>query len=209
MKSLAILGASGHGKVVAEAAELSGWNAICFFDDAYSGNQKNNNWPVIGNTSDLLNRLGEFNAIHVAIGNNQIRLSKIATLKEAGAVLATIIHPSASISKSANIKEGVSIFANSTVNADAVIGTGSILNTSSSVDHDCSLGDGVHISPGVHLGGHVKVGNRSWIGMGSVVIQCVEIGGDVIIGAGSAVISGIPDFTVAVGTPCKAVKQNI
>ena len=36
---LAILGASGHGKVLADIAELSGWSAIEFFDDAWPGNQ--------------------------------------------------------------------------------------------------------------------------------------------------------------------------
>ncbi len=35
MKRLAILGASGHGKVVAEIAELCGWGKIHFFDDAW------------------------------------------------------------------------------------------------------------------------------------------------------------------------------
>lgn len=208
MRSLAILGASGHGKVVAEAAELSGWTVECFFDDAYPEKQKNSNWPVVGNTSDLLNRLHEFDAIHVAIGDNQTRISKIKVFKEAGATLATVIHPSAVISENSRLKEGVSIFANSTVNADAIIGAGTILNTNSSVDHDCNLGSGVHISPGVNLGGHVKVGDRSWVGIGSTVIQCVEIGRDVVIGAGSAVVSSIPDSCVAVGIPCKVVKKD-
>ena len=35
MNCLAILGASGHGKVVAEIAELQGWKKIVFFDDAF------------------------------------------------------------------------------------------------------------------------------------------------------------------------------
>ena len=209
MKSLAILGASGHGKVVAESAELSGWNVQCFFDDAYPEKQKNSNWPVFGDTVDLLNRLDEFDAVHVAIGDNKTRISKIETLVESGATIATIIHPSASISKSAKVKEGVSVFANSTVNADAVIGAGSILNTNSSVDHDCDLGKGVHLSPGVNLGGHVKIGGRSWVGIGSTIIQCIEIGEDVIIGAGSAVVSNIPDSCVAVGIPCKVVRQDV
>ena len=208
MKSLAILGASGHGKVVAEAAEMSGWIVECFFDDAYPEKQRNSNWSVVGNMSDLLNRLDEFDAIHVAIGDNQTRLSKIRTLLKVGANLATIIHPSASISKSASLKDGVAVFANSSVNAETTVGIGSILNTNSSVDHDCNLGEGVHISPGVNLGGHVKVGDRSWVGIGSVVIQCSEIGKDVIIGAGSAVVSNIPDSCVAVGVPCKVTRPN-
>jgi len=209
MKSLAIMGASGHGKVVAETAELSGWSVQCFFDDAYPEKQKNSKWPILGNTSHLLNRLDEFDAVHVAIGDNKTRLYKIKTFLDAGAHIATIVHPSASISKSASLKDGVSVFANSTVQAETIVGVGSILNTNSSVDHDCKLGEGVHISPGVNLGGYVKVGDRSWIGIGSAVIQCIEIGRDVIIGAGSAVVSRIPDSCVAVGVPCKITRRNI
>ncbi len=35
MSRLAVLGASGHGKVVADCAELVGWSDIVFFDDAW------------------------------------------------------------------------------------------------------------------------------------------------------------------------------
>src|SRR5690606_24126355 len=37
MIRLAILGASGHGKVVADCAELCGWSVVEFFDDAWPG----------------------------------------------------------------------------------------------------------------------------------------------------------------------------
>ena len=41
MKRLAILGASGHGKVVADCAELCGWESVSFFDDVWPGKQSN------------------------------------------------------------------------------------------------------------------------------------------------------------------------
>ena len=208
MKSLAILGASGHGIAVAEVAELSGWSVQCFFDDAYPKKQKTSNWSIIGNTADLLKNLGEFDAIHVGIGDNRTRLSMIKTFLEHGATLATVIHPSASISKSASLKDGVAVFANSSVKNNTVIGIGSILNTNSSLAHHCILGDGVHISPGANIAGHVKVGDRSWIGIGSAIIQNIEIGNDVIIGAGSAVVSNIPDSCLALGVPCKVTRPN-
>ena len=49
---LAILGAGGHGKVVAEAAELIGWCDIVFFDDAV-GKCRLTEWEVIGDTAAL------------------------------------------------------------------------------------------------------------------------------------------------------------
>ena len=54
MKCLAILGASGHGKVVADAAECSGWDRIVFYDDAWPKCEVNGVWNVIGDTEALL-----------------------------------------------------------------------------------------------------------------------------------------------------------
>jgi len=48
MKRLAILGASGHGKVVADTAECCGWQAVEFFDDAWPQRQGNGAWLVVG-----------------------------------------------------------------------------------------------------------------------------------------------------------------
>lgn len=45
------------------------------------------------------------------------------------------------------------------------------------------------------------------VGMGSIVMPGVTIGEGAIIGAGSLVISDIPDWTIAVGNPCKVIKE--
>lgn len=45
------------------------------------------------------------------------------------------------------------------------------------------------------------------IGMGSIIMPGVTIGEGAIIGAGSVVVKDIPAWTVAVGTPCRVVKQ--
>ena len=48
MKRLALLGASGHGKVVADAALAGEWDEVAFFDDAWPQRQRNGVWPVLG-----------------------------------------------------------------------------------------------------------------------------------------------------------------
>jgi len=73
---LAILGASGHGKVVADAASLSGWGEIVFFDDAWPAVAKNGPWEVVGRSPDLLTKAAEFDGAVVAIGNNGIRMAR-------------------------------------------------------------------------------------------------------------------------------------
>ena len=203
MKRLAILGASGHGKVVADCAELCGWESVSFFDDAWSGKTRNGVWSIDGDTQLLMDRLAEFDGVLVAIGNNHIRQAKLQALLEKGAQLPVLIHPSAVVSRYAEIGVGSVLFAGAVVNVDCRIGMGVIINTAASIDHDCVLGDAVHISPGARLAGGVCIGERSWVGIGVSVKQLVEIGSDVTVGAGAVVVSNIPNDSVAVGIPAR------
>lgn len=207
MKRLAVLGASGHGKVVADTAECCGWQSVEFFDDAWPKLQANGAWTVAGDTTSLLTQLDQFEGVIVAIGNNRIRLAKLMELQTMGAFLATLLHPAATVSRYARIGTGSVVFAGAVVNADVRVGMGSILNTGCSIDHDCVLGDIVHICPGAHLAGGVRVGNQSWIGIGACVRQLICIGERVVVGAGAAVVADVPDDVTLCGVPAKIVKN--
>jgi len=203
VKRLAILGASGHGKVVADCAELCGWDEVCFFDDAWPGKQSNAHWPVVGDTSVLLSDLAAFEAVLVAIGDNGIREAKVQALLAAGALLPVLIHPSACVSRYSSLGAGSVVFAGAVVNVDCQAGVGAIINTGATVDHDCVLGNAVHVSPGAHLAGGVTVGDRSWVGIGSSVRQLVQIGSDVLVGAGAAVVADVPNDCRVAGVPAR------
>lgn len=201
MSRLAILGASGHGKVVAETAESLGWREVIFFDDVWPILQQNGVWPVQGNTKTLMETLDKFSGVIVAIGDNQIRQKKTKELIELNAKLVTLVHPSATVSKYATIGLGSVIFAGAIVNAGAHVGLGAILNTSCSVDHDCILGEAIHISPGARLAGSVTVGDLSWVGIGASVKQKINIGSKAIVGAGAAVVHHVVAGDTVVGVP--------
>ena len=207
-KRLLILGASGHARVVAETALLSGiTNDLAFIDDA---NKSVDKWPLIGKLEFALkaSTQNEFQSAFVAIGNSKVRANWLHKLMEIGYNLPPIIHPYSWISPSSTISDGTAVLANTIVQANSVIGQGCILNTGCSVDHDCSIGDFVHISPGAHLAGNVSIGNQSHIGIGASIIQNTRIGTGVTVGAGAAVIRELPDGVTAVGVPAKVIKDN-
>ncbi|UPR52369.1 acetyltransferase [Vibrio cyclitrophicus] len=201
MKSCAILGASGHGKVIAEIAELNGYHNIVFFDDRWPSLKSVEHWSVSGDTSTLTSTVKEYDLVVVAIGHNATRCSKQRELTSAGANFGVLAHPKAVISKYANIGIGSVVMANAVVNPFSHIGVSCIINTGSTVDHDCKLAEGVHISPGVNLAGGVEVGKNTWIGIGSQVKQLVVIGCDTVVGAGSTVINNVPNYQIVVGSP--------
>ncbi|MEW5823158.1 MAG: acetyltransferase [Pseudomonadota bacterium] len=203
MKRLAILGASGHGKVVADAAECCGWSSIVFFDDAWPNRAVNGAWSVQGTTEVLMSKLDEFDGVVVGIGNNHIRHAKLQALQAAGAPVVSIIHPAATVSRHARIGSGSVVFAGAVVNVDASIGAGSILNTGCSIDHDCVLDEAVHISPGARLAGGVHVGEQSWVGIGASVRQLIHIGARVMVAAGAVVVADVPDTQTVMGVPAR------
>lgn len=60
---------------------------------------------------------------------------------------------------------------------------------------------------GVEIAKPITVGNNVWIGAGSTILAGVEIGDNTVIGAGSVVTKSIPANVVAVGVPCKVLRQ--
>lgn len=200
-KSIAILGASGHGKVVADAALAAGWSEVVFYDDAWPDVSLVGTWPVAGTGARLFEDVEPADSVIVGIGSNAIRLGKLDELASRAIDVATVVHPRSTISRFVAIEPGSAVFAGAVVNVDAWIGRGAIINTGATVDHDCILGEAVHISPGAHLAGNVEVGDRTWIGIGAVVKQGVRIGKDVMVAAGAVVIRDIPDGAMVMGVP--------
>jgi sugar O-acyltransferase (sialic acid O-acetyltransferase NeuD family) len=214
MTALLIIGAGGHAKVVAETVLSSGVAShIAFLDDRCSGPDQLPHllgWPVIGPLAHALEPtfLDRFPAAAVAIGQSRPRLDWIEKLQHAGYALPVLIHPTAWLSPSSQVGPASVVFAQAAVQAQASIGMGAILNTGCSVDHDVRLADGVHICPGSRLAGGVQVGARSWMGIGSSVIQQVRIGADVTVGAGAAVLRDLPDGVTAVGVPACVLPKS-
>ena len=53
----------------------------------------------------------------------------------------------------------------------------------------------------------VHIGRNCWIGAGAVILPGVTIGDDVVVGAGSVVTKDLPSGVVAVGNPCKVLRE--
>ncbi len=203
MKKLAVIGAGGHGKVVADTASLLGWSEILFFDAAWPQKVVVGPWQIVGTPESLFNRAAEFDGAIVAIGDNQTRLKIFADSKNSSLDLITLKHPKSVVSSIATVGPGSVVFAGVIINVGTVLGKCVIVNTGAIVDHDCVLENGVHIAPGARLSGNVHVGPGTWVGVGACVKQGIKIGANVTVGAGAVVISNIADGLTVFGNPAR------
>lgn len=206
MKKLVIIGASGHGTVVADIAiALNRWRSIAFLDDDDSI-KAHLGLEVIGKTADALKFRDEADFI-VAIGNNATREMILEQLVDEGVNIITLIHPSAVIENNVEIGMGTVVMAGVVINSSTRVGKGCIVNTSSSIDHDNIIEEFVHISPGVRTAGNVTIGKGTWLGIGSVVSNNIKICSGCKFGAGSVVIKDITESGTYVGVPVRRVNR--
>jgi sugar O-acyltransferase (sialic acid O-acetyltransferase NeuD family) len=207
MKSVVIIGYSGHALVVAEALELSGHKIIGYLDKhKVENNILDLNYLGFEQDNETIEKIKNYQAFP-AIGDNRIRCLVTEFMLAKGIYMANAIHPNANVSKSAIIESGTLISQGSCVNPFAKISKGVIINTGAIIEHECQVDEYAHIAPGAVLAGGVKVGKNSFIGANSVIKQGLKIGNNVIIGAGSVVLKDINDNETWFGNP--AIKQNL
>ncbi len=85
------------------------------------------------------------------------------------------------------------------------------------------FGSNIELGPGVNIissnhddtnlrlhrkGKPIKIGNNVWIGANTTILPEVSIGNNVIIGANSVVVKNISDNSIAVGNPCKTIREK-
>lgn len=203
MSGVLIVGAGGHGKVVADILLLSGVNLLGFLDDdPQATGSERLGLPVLGRIDEYACHAPD--GLVLGIGSNRVRQAIVQRLgQEASHLWLNAIHPRAIVAESAILGKGVVIAAQAVVNPDTILGDHVIINTSSSVDHDCRINDFAHIAPGSHLAGGVIVEEGASLGIGTSVIPGVRIGQWAIVGAGSLVLHDVPSSATAYGVPAK------
>jgi sugar O-acyltransferase, sialic acid O-acetyltransferase neuD family len=199
MKDVVIVGASGHGKVVADIVLKSGDKVFGFLDD----NPKVGNFfcgfPVLGSTDEWTRVQDKY--FIIAIGSSETREALSQKIR---AEFYTAIHPSAQISLlDVKIEEGTVVMANAVINSGTYVGRHCIINSTAVVEHDNHLSDFVHISVGAKVAGTVDIGLRTWIGIGACINNNLSICSDCMIGAGAVVIKSIEESGIYIGVPAR------
>lgn len=205
MTRVVVFGAGGHGRVVADAALCAGWEVLGFLDDQRPVGQDVSLGRVLGGRGWW--RENQDVAIALAIGDNAIRRQLAEELEAEGLQLATVVHPSAVVSRAAQLGPGVVVLALAVINAGAHVERGAIVNSAAVVEHDVRVERFAHVSPHATLAGAARLGELSQLGAGACVLPGVCVGSRCLVGAGAVVTRDVPSNSVCMGVPARVTRQ--
>ena len=211
---IVIVGASGHGLVVADILRCAGRHELVgFLDSGKPVGPGPADMPILGPgeaVAELARETG-FTDCLVAVGHNDTRRRCVQMLARLMPALRfpAVVHPSAIVAEGVVLGEGTVVMAGAVINPGCVIGRHCILNTGCRLDHESRLGDFASLAPGVVTGGNVMIGAGSSVCLGAMVIHGIRIGAESVVGAGALVLDGVPDACVAYGAPARRVRDRV
>lgn len=212
MHKLVLIGAGGHCKACIEVIEQqSSYEIVGLLDQPDLVGSSVLGHPVIGTDDDILGYIKHGYHFLITIGQIKtalVRKKIFSFLLENGAIMATVISPTAQVSKYAKIGKGTIVMHHAFVNAAAEIGDNCILNTGCCIEHDALIGSHTHISTYAVVNGDVKIGNEVFVGSNATISSQVTIGHKIIIGAGAVVVKHLVDQEIYVGNPAGKLKKR-
>ena len=201
-RKVIIIGAGGHGKVIADIVVRAGDDLLGFLDDDQTKDSLAG-FPVLGTVAEASRWQDAF--FVVAIGEPDIRERIVESMPWARWY--TAIHSTAIVSQlETTIGEGSMIMAGAIISPGVTVGRHCILNTGSIVEHNTVLEDYVHVSVAAKTGGDVFIGKSTWVGIGASVNNCISICPGCMLGAGAVVVKNVTEPGVYCGIPARKMK---
>lgn len=190
LQRLLVVGAGGHGRSVAEAAELSGqFDVVGFLDDALPAGISVLGVPVLGAVASMAQHQSVVKQAIVAVGNNAVREKLMMQLTVAGFTWATVVHPRAFVSPSSVIGAGAAVMAGAIVGTEARLGVGAIVNCGAVVDHHATVEDYGHLGVNASMAGGTVLGRSAWMQAGASLGYGVTVPSGLTLAPGEALDS--------------------
>ena len=202
LKSNIILGSGGHSRVILENLYILKKKNIKIYDLNFSS--KKNNLILKNKVSDFKKiskkEISKNNDLFLAIGDNDKRKKYFDKFKSK-IKIPNLISKYSSISRYSKIGRANFLNHFCFIGPNSIIGNNNIINTKSLIEHDVKIGNHCHIGPSVKIGGASTIGDNVMCGIGSIIINKINICSNVTIGAGSVVTKNIsnPGTYVTIG----------
>lgn len=211
MKDILIYGFGGFGHEVACVIqhinkEKNTWNILGFIDDGVDVGTECKYGKVLGNC-DTLNAWDKPVSVVIAIGSTKSLEIVSKKITNPNVDFPNIIAPNVFYFD----EEGVTMGKGNIVtfgcrfSCNTHIGNFNVLNGNISMGHDASIGNYNVMFPETRISGQTSIGDRNFFGARAFVAQCLKIGNDCRIGAGTYILRKTKDGCLYMGNPAKIV----
>jgi sugar O-acyltransferase (sialic acid O-acetyltransferase NeuD family) len=163
--------------------------------------------PLLGLPVHWIDDIAELAPTHSAVCALATTKRRAFTqqVEERGVGFATIVHPTARVSRLAELGAGTIASVGVIVAAHTRVGRHVVLNRAALVGHHTTVGDHVSLMPGSNVAGNCQVGDGVFVGMGAIVLDNLNVGSDAVVAAGAVVTRDVPAGAQVMGVPARVV----
>lgn len=214
MKKLIIIGGYGNGTVVASTVEdvnlqQKEWEIIGFLNDREVA--PINGYPILGKiTKEVVAQYLKDESVFffytlISTKLNHKFLHKLLDLEIPEERFATIIHPTAVVSKFATIGYGVCIQPFVNIGPNVEIKNHVQIYAQSLVGHGAKLDDYSYVANNACIGADVHLKEGAYLGTNCSTLEFISLGKWSLVGIGSVVLKDVPDYAKVVGNPSRVI----
>jgi acetyltransferase EpsM len=127
----------------------------------------------------------------------------------AGVPFATLVHPTAHVSRSATLAAGCCVAPGAVIAAYTRLDSHVFVNRGVLIGHHTTIGHHVSLMPGANIAGLVRIGEQTFVGMGAIILERISIGAHCVVGSGALVTKDAPERVQLLGLPARIVKEDI
>jgi UDP-perosamine 4-acetyltransferase len=165
--------------------------------------------PVIGNDDQLEALRGRVEGALPVIGDLQQRHKLFEKCRLLGYQLVNVIDPSVLMASDVRLGEGIFISYGTILLTNVAVGDFTLVGTGVRILHDTVIGQNCVIGGGTTIGSSAIIGRNVSFGVGACVASNGKrIGNNVRVGAGSVILSDVPDNAFVLGNPARVIGYN-
>ena len=214
MKKLIIIGGYGNGTVVQSTVEdinavKPEWEIIGFLNDRET--EPINGVPILGKVEkEVVDRYIDQPDVYffyslISVKLNFKFLHKLTDLEIPKERFATIIHPTAVISKYSEIGYGTCIQPFVAVGPNTKIGNHVHIFAQVLVGHGAKLDDYSYVANNACIGADVHLKEGAYLGTNATTLEFITLGKWSITGIGAVILKDVPDYAKMVGNPARQI----
>lgn len=206
MKNLFIVGAGGFGREVyawiKHHPEFNKTFVLAgFLDDNAEALKRFGNFAHV---ESLKNHTVLNTHIYIcALGLPLVKSKLLAPLIEQKAEFISFVHPTVVIGERVKLGRGVVVCPGVSISVDISIGDFSMIGPNTTIGHDGTIGSWCTLCAQCDITGRVTINDGVFLGSRVSIIPGKKVGSNSILGAGSVVISDVPDGVTVVGNPAR------